>query len=73
LVINGMERALAWVLPSLCATARERGSTSIEYGLIALLVGIGFLARLNALGDGNRASWGATSNKITGAMKNAGP
>jgi Flp pilus assembly pilin Flp len=53
--------------------ARERGSTSIEYGLIALLVAIGFLAGLKALGDGNSASWGATSNKITGAVKNAGP
>jgi Flp pilus assembly pilin Flp len=55
-----------------CARDR-RGTTSIEYGLIALLVAIGFLAGLKALGDGNSASWGATSNKITGAMKNAGP
>ena len=51
----------------------QRGTTSIEYGLIALLVAIGFLAGLKALGDGNSASWGATSNKITGAMKDAGP
>ena len=54
--------------------ARDRhGATSIEYGLIALLVAVGFLAGLKALGDGNSASWGATSNKITGAMKNSGP
>ena len=51
----------------------QRGATSIEYGLIALLVACGFLAGLKALGDGNSASWGATSNKITGAMKNSGP
>ena len=50
-----------------------RGTTAIEYGLIVALVAIGFLAGLKALGDGNSASWGATSNKITGAMKNAGP
>jgi Flp pilus assembly pilin Flp len=50
-----------------------RGATSIEYGLIALLVAVGFLAGLKALGDGNSASWGATSNKITNAMKNSGP
>ena len=50
-----------------------RGTTAIEYGLIVALVAIGFLAGLKALGDGNSASWGATSNKITGAMKNSGP
>ena len=51
----------------------QRGATAIEYGLIALLVAVGFLAGLKALGEGNSASWGATSNKITGAMKNSGP
>ena len=50
-----------------------RGATAIEYGLIVALVAIGFLAGLKALGDGNSSSWGSTSNKITGAMKNAGP
>jgi pilus assembly protein Flp/PilA len=50
-----------------------KGATAIEYGLIVALVAIGFLAGLKALGDGNSASWGATSNKITGAMKNSGP
>ena len=51
----------------------ESGSTAIEYGLIALLVAVGCLAGLKALGDGTSASWGSTSNKITGAMQNAGP
>jgi pilus assembly protein Flp/PilA len=51
----------------------RRGATAIEYGLIVALVAIGFLAGLKALGDGNSASWGSTSNKITGAMKNSGP
>ena len=50
-----------------------RGTTAIEYGLIVALVAIGFLAGLKALGDGNSASWGATSNKIIGAMQNSGP
>ena len=49
-----------------------RGATAIEYGLIVALIAIGFLAGLKALGDGNSASWGATSNKITGAMQNSG-
>ena len=56
-----------------CFARDRRGATSIEYGLIALLVAVGCLAGLKALGDGNSASWGATSNKITGAMKNSGP
>ena len=51
----------------------RRGATAIEYGLIVALVTIGFLAGLKALGNGNSASWGATSNKITSAMKNSGP
>lgn len=58
----------------MCRFARDRrGTTAIEYGLIVALIAIGFLAGLKALGDGNSASWGATSNKITGAMKNSGP
>ena len=51
----------------------QRGTTAIEYGLTALLVAVGFLAGLKALGEGNSASWGATSNKITDAMKSSGP
>jgi pilus assembly protein Flp/PilA len=49
-----------------------RGATAIEYGLIIALVTIGFLAALQALGDGNSASWGRTANKVTGAMQNSG-
>jgi Flp pilus assembly pilin Flp len=49
-----------------------RGTTSIEYGLIAMLVAVGLLAGLKALGSGNASSWGDTSNKITSAMKNSG-
>ena len=47
----------------------ERGTTSIEYGLIAALVAVGMLVGLQALGAGNNSSWGSTSDKITGAMK----
>jgi len=50
----------------------RRGATSIEYGLIALLVAVGFLAGLKALGSGNSSSWGSTSTKITDAMKKSG-
>ena len=47
----------------------ERGTTAIEYGLIAVLVAVGMLVGLHALGAGNSSSWGSTSTKITGAMK----
>jgi hypothetical protein len=35
-----------------------------------VLVAVGMLAGLNALGAGNSSSWSSTSNKITNAMKN---
>ena len=50
----------------------KRGTTSIEYGLIALLVAVGMLVGLKALGDANESSWNNTSNKITSAMKESG-
>ena len=46
-----------------------RGTTSIEYGLIALLMAVGMLVGLQALGSGNSSSWGATAGKITTAMQ----
>jgi Flp pilus assembly pilin Flp len=46
-----------------------RGTTAIEYGLIALLIAIGCLVGLRALGEGNSSSWGNTTAKITDAMK----
>jgi Flp pilus assembly pilin Flp len=53
---------------------RDRGGeTSLEYGLIAVLVAIGTLAGLKALGAGNSSSWSSTSNKITNAMKDRAP
>jgi Flp pilus assembly pilin Flp len=45
-----------------------RGATSIEYGLIALLVAVGMLLGLKALGEGNASSWGNTAAKIGNAM-----
>ncbi len=50
----------------------RRGTTSIEYGLIAALVAVGMLVGLQTLGAGNSSSWGKTSDKITGAMKSSG-
>lgn len=47
-----------------------RGTTSIEYGLIAALVAVGMLVGLKALGSGNSGSWSSTANKVTDAMEN---
>ena len=46
----------------------DRGTTSIEYGLIALLLAVGMLVGLKALGEGNASSWGHTAAKIGNAM-----
>jgi Flp pilus assembly pilin Flp len=48
------------------------GTTAIEYGLIALLIAVGCIAGLRALGTGNSSSWGQTQSKITNAMQNGG-
>ena len=55
-----------------CLVRDRRGTTSIEYGLIAMLVAVGMLVGLQTLGAGNSSSWGKTSDKITGAMKSSG-
>jgi Flp pilus assembly pilin Flp len=49
-----------------------RGTTSIEYGLIAMLIAVAMLIGLKALGEGNSSSWGDTSGKITKAMNESG-
>ena len=49
------------------------GATSVEYGLIAVLVAVGMLAGLKALGAGNGSSWSSTSNKTTNAMQDRAP
>jgi Flp pilus assembly pilin Flp len=46
----------------------DRGTASIEYGLIALLLAVGMLVGLKALGEGNASSWGNTAAKIGNAM-----
>lgn len=46
----------------------ERGTTSIEYGLIAMLIAVAILGALSGLGGGLGGSWGATADKITNAM-----
>ena len=50
----------------------DRGSTAIEYGLIAALVAVGALGGMTALGSGVSGSWGATAQRIMDAMSAAG-
>jgi pilus assembly protein Flp/PilA len=46
----------------------ERGTTAIEYGLIAALIAVGALAGMAALGGGLGDSWGNTASKVSTAM-----
>ena len=50
----------------------NRGSSAIEYGLIAALIAVGALGGMTALGSGVSGSWGATAQRIIDAMTAAG-
>jgi pilus assembly protein Flp/PilA len=45
------------------------GATAIEYGLIAMLVAVGALGGMMALGSGVSGSWGNTAQQVSDAMK----
>ncbi len=60
----------SWISEHVRSFARdERGTTAIEYSLIAALVAIGMLAGPKALGSGNSGSWSSTANTASNAMK----
>lgn len=50
----------------------DRGTTAIEYGLIATLIAVGCLGGMTALGGGVSGSWGATTQRIIDAMTSVG-
>jgi len=45
-----------------------RGSTAIEYGLIAALIIIGVISALNGVADENTGLWAIVSSKAGAAM-----
>ena len=47
----------------------RRGTTSIEYGLIAMLIAVGAIGGMQALGGGLSGGWGSTAQKVGSAMK----
>ena len=49
--------------------ADTRGTTAIEYGLIAALIAVACIGGMRALGSSNSTGWGNTSTKLTDAMK----
>jgi pilus assembly protein Flp/PilA len=49
--------------------ADARGTTAIEYGLIAMLIAVACIGGFKALGNSNSTGWGNTSGKLTDAMK----
>ena len=48
--------------------ADTRGTTAIEYGLIATLIAVACIGGFKALGNSNSTGWGSTSTKLTDAM-----
>lgn len=50
----------------------NRGTTAIEYGLIATLIAVGILGGMMALGGGVSGSWGTTAQRISDAMRSVG-
>ena len=50
----------------------NRGTTAIEYGLIAALIAVGALGGMTALGGGLSGSWGNTAQKISDSMNSVG-
>ena len=51
----------------------NRGTTAIEYGLIAALIAVGALGGMTALGGGVSGSWSNTAQKISDSMNSVGP
>ena len=47
----------------------ECATTSIEYGLIAMLIAVGAIGGMQALGGGIGGSWSGTAKKAADAMK----
>ena len=48
--------------------ADTRGTTAIEYGLIAAMIAVACIGGMRALGNSNTTGWGNTSAKLTDAM-----
>jgi len=48
--------------------ADTRGTTAIEYGLIATLIAVACIGGFKALGNSNSTGWGNTSTKLSDAM-----
>jgi len=46
-----------------------RGATAIEYGLIALLIAVGALGGMQALGGGVSGGWSGVAKQAGDAMK----
>ena len=46
----------------------DRGTTAIEYGLIAALVCIGIISALNAVADENTGIWAIVTRNVTAVL-----
>jgi pilus assembly protein Flp/PilA len=50
-----------------------QGATAIEYALLAVLIAVGAIGGMQALGGGLGASWGNTAQQVSGAMTPSAP
>ncbi|MEM7493873.1 MAG: Flp family type IVb pilin [Pseudomonadota bacterium] len=50
----------------------EDGATAVEYGLLLALMVLALVGALAATGGSTQAQWENVSNKVGGAMDNAG-
>jgi pilus assembly protein Flp/PilA len=50
-----------------------QGATAIEYALLAVLIAVGAIGGMQALGGGLGGSWGNTAQKISDAMTPSTP
>lgn len=56
-------------LPAQRFAACESGATSIEYALIAVLVAVGIVGAVSALGDSLQAIFDGVASDVTSALK----
>jgi pilus assembly protein Flp/PilA len=47
----------------------DSGATAIEYGLLAVMIALGALTGMSALGGGLGGSWSNTAQKVSDSMK----
>lgn len=56
------------VIPAVRSHLRQRGVTSIEYGLLAALIAVAIIVGVATAGDGNAFNWSGWTSKFLAAI-----